>query len=69
MLARNDIRDYLLDNYGTCDRGGDCFWGKDKRGNYNGCLRLEWRGRACRHWHPLGATTLQELHERLREEI
>lgn len=62
MLARNDIADYLLDHYGTCDREADCYWGQDKRGNYNGCLRNGWRGRECKHWHPLGVTSLQELH-------
>lgn len=65
MLARNDIADYLLDNYGTCDREAGCYWGKDSCGNYNGCLRNGWRGRACKHWHPLGATSLQELHAAL----
>lgn len=44
--------DYYLDNYGECDRGPDCYWGKDARGEWNGCLQTGWRGRRCRHWHP-----------------
>lgn len=66
-MPRRDIADYYLDNYGTCDREADCFWGKDAQGNFNGCLRNEWRGRACMHWHPLGVTSLQELHAALNE--
>ena len=57
MLARDDLTDYLLDHYGACDRdkgdaGNDCYWGKDARGDWNGCLRTGWRGRECKHWHP-----------------
>jgi hypothetical protein len=62
MLARNDIADYLLDNYGECSRGEDCYWGKDGKGH--SCLRQGWLGRACKHWHPLGVTSLDELRER-----
>ncbi len=61
MLARNDLSDYLLDNYGECDRGANCYWGRDALGRFNGCLKTGWRGRACNHWHPLGAQTLDEL--------
>lgn len=61
MLARNDLADYLLDNYGTCARETDCYWGKDERGEWNGCHRTGWRGRQCKHWKPLGATSLEEL--------
>lgn len=61
MLARNDLADYIADNYGTCDRGADCYWGKDARGNFNGCLRTGWRGRECLHWHPISARTWEEL--------
>lgn len=61
MLARNDLAEYLLDNYGVCDREADCYHGKDKSGRFNGCLRTGWRGRECKHWHPLGATSLEEL--------
>lgn len=61
MLARNDLADYLLDNYGACARGADCYWGKDAAGRDNGCLKVGWRGRGCKHWQPLGATTLDEL--------
>lgn len=61
MLARNDLADYLLDNYGICERGPDCYWGKDSGGRYNGCLKTGWRGQQCDHWKPLGATNLDEL--------
>lgn len=61
MLARNDLTDYLADNYGTCDRGADCYHGKDDRGRFNGCLRVGWKGRACKHWHPLGVQTFEEI--------
>lgn len=57
MLARDELTDYLLDNYGTCSRdrgeaGNDCYWGKGAKGEWNGCLRTGWKGRACRHWQP-----------------
>lgn len=58
MLARTDpdLAAYLLDNYGTCERDrpgrNDCYWGKDERGNYNGCLKVGWLGRGCPHWRP-----------------
>ena len=61
MLARNEMADYLLDNYGSCDRGADCYWGKDARGEWNGCLKTGWRGRQCAYWKPHGATSLEEL--------
>jgi len=61
MLARNDLAEYLADNYGTCDRGSDCYHGRDARGRFNGCLRVGWRGRACPHWHPTTATNWDEL--------
>jgi len=64
MLARNEVAEYLLDNYGSCDRGADCYWGKDRQGRRNGCLYTGWLGRACNHWHPLGATTLDELKDK-----
>ena len=60
----NDLSNYLLDNYGECDRNEDCYWGKDSVGNWNGCLRLGWKGQSCLHWHPLGATTLEQLKEK-----
>jgi hypothetical protein len=44
--------EYALDNYGTCDREADCYWGKDAAGRFDGCLRVGWRGRDCPHWHP-----------------
>lgn len=50
----DEIADYLLDNYGICDRGANCYWG-------NGCLKTGWRGRLCPHWQPLGATSLEAL--------
>lgn len=61
MLARNDLVEYLADNYGTCDRDADCYHGRDANGHFNGCLFLGWKGRGCPHWHPLGITTFEEL--------
>lgn len=64
---------YFLDNYGSCDRGPDCYWGKDPSGNFNGCLKMGWRGRACPYWKPLGALdhktlkAAQEALERLQK--
>jgi hypothetical protein len=57
------MADYLLDNYGECTRGADCYWGKDTRGKRNGCLLTGWLGRKCPHWRPLGATTWDELRD------
>lgn len=53
MLARNDVESYISDNYGSCDRGADCYHGRDKSGRFNGCLRTGWRGVACPHWRPI----------------
>jgi len=50
MLVRNDLAEYLLDNYGTCVHKLDCH-----------CLRVGWRGRSCPYWKPLGATDYAEL--------
>lgn len=61
MLARNDLAQYLADNYGTCKRGPDCYWGKDARGEFNGCLKVGWRGCGCPHWVPTTATDWNEL--------
>lgn len=50
MLARNDLADYLADNYGSC-RITPCR-----------CLKYDWRqGRACRNWVPVEAQTWDEL--------
>lgn len=60
--------DYVLDNYGTCDRltekRNNCYWGTDNRGNENGCLKVGWKGRGCPHWHPVAGAELQDLIER-----
>jgi hypothetical protein len=61
MLARPETADYMLDNYGTCDRGADCYWGKDERGNRNGCLFAGWLGRKCAHWQPAGWLTPEQI--------
>lgn len=63
MLARNDLSDYLLDTYGECARGADCYWGRNAFGQFDGCLKTGWSGRSCKHWKPLGAQTYEELHE------
>ena len=51
----NDLADYIADHYGICDRGSDCYWAKD------GCLRGNWLGCGCKHWHPVKATNWEEL--------
>lgn len=61
MLARNELSAYIADNYGTCDRGADCYHGTDSRGRLNGCLRTGWRGVSCSHWHPVEAASWEEL--------
>jgi hypothetical protein len=45
------LRDYLLDNYGVC-KATPC-----------ACVAGVWRGRACPHWQPLGATSYVELEQ------
>lgn len=56
-MTAHELREHLLDNYGTCDRDvpkrNDCYWGKDEFGKDNGCLQMGWKGRACPHWHPV----------------
>lgn len=49
MLARNDLPDYIADNYGECALAG-CY-----------CLRKGWIGRACPHWKPVKARDWDEL--------
>lgn len=65
MLARNDLLEHLLNTYGHCDRDNgkqnDCYWGKDASGRENGCLKVGWLGRACRHWHPIDGEILDRL--------
>lgn len=65
MLARNDVLEYVLENYGHCDRDNgkqnDCYWGKDALGRENGCLKTGWRGRNCKHWHPVDGQELMSL--------
>lgn len=65
MLARNELLDHLLDTYGTCDRDGpdrnDCYWGKDAAGRENGCLKVGWLGRGCKHWHSIEGAALDVL--------
>lgn len=58
MLARNNVLDYVLDTYGTCDLDkpprNNCYWGP-------GCLKTGWRGRGCPHWHPVEGDELTKL--------
>jgi len=61
MSDADDLADYLLDHYGTCVRGPDCYWGVDRHSKFDGCLKTGWKGRGCPHWRPLGATTYAEL--------
>ena len=61
MLARDELADYIADNYGTCARGSDCYWGTNVAGKLNGCLRVGWRGRDCAHWRPVEARNWDEL--------
>lgn len=51
-VAQPDQPDYRANHYGTCDRGSDCYHGKDHKGRDNGCLKIGWRGTNCTHWHP-----------------
>lgn len=55
------FKEYLLDHYGHCDRTAECYSGIDAFGRFNGCLKTGWKGRACKHWRPLGAETFDEL--------
>lgn len=61
MAHRDELADYIADNYGTCDRGSDCYHGTNGAGRFDGCLRTVWRGRGCANWHPIEARTLSEL--------
>jgi hypothetical protein len=56
VLARDELADYIADNYGTCDLGASCV-----------CLKSSqpWLGRACRHWHPADARDRDEITRRL----
>ena len=51
------ILDYILDNYGTCERGADCYFSR------NGCRNPvnEWRGRACIYWQPVEGDSLEVI--------
>lgn len=61
------LSDYILDHYGSCSLGVDCYWGKDPLGRFNGCNRVGWKGRKCPHWQPTGATTWEELNAVCKE--
>lgn len=65
MLARNELYEQLLDIYGQCDRDrparNDCYWGKDAVGRDNGCLRVGWLGRSCKHWQPAEADQIEAI--------
>jgi hypothetical protein len=57
MLARNDLAQYIADNYGRCKLDPHCL-----------CLRsgaVSWYGCACSKWVPTTATTLAELREEM----
>lgn len=49
MLARDDLAEYIADNYGTC-RAVKCR-----------CLKHGWRGRDCPQWDPVAARNWDEL--------
>lgn len=59
----DDLAEYIANNYGVCDRGDDCFHGKDEKGHHNGCLYFTnpWLGRGCPHWKPVKAKNWEEL--------
>jgi len=57
----DEIADYLADHYGQCQRGADCYHGKDAAAQDNGCLKVGWRGRACPYWKPTTARNWTEL--------
>lgn len=65
MLARNELYEQLLDLYGLCDRDkparNDCYWGKDAAGRDNGCLRVGWLGRSCKHWRPADSRQIEAI--------
>ena len=61
MTHDRDLSDYIADNYGVCARGAGCYWGRDSHGEFDGCLRNGWRGRACSHWQPVAVRTWDEL--------
>ena len=49
MLARNDLPDYVADNYGECSL------------ERCACLRTGWTGRGCQNWKPVQARDWDEL--------
>lgn len=63
MSAEEGLADYLLDHYGSCVRGPECW-----------CLKPEgpgWLGRACPDWRSFGARNYAELaaaHQKYHEE-
>lgn len=57
-MTHPDLAAYLLDNYGTCKLGPDCY--------FKGCLGSGWLGQGCAHWVPMGCTTWEELKEAQR---
>ena len=67
--TEKELRDYLLDEYGICIRPAgpndrnDCFWGKDARGNDDGCLKTGWKGSACPYWKPLGEDEIDAIRQ------
>lgn len=61
MPQEDDLAAYLLDHYGECSRGADCYHGADGHGRPDGCLKIGWIGRGCAHWRPGGARTMEEL--------
>lgn len=55
MRERDDLAQYLADNYGRCRLAAGCR-----------CLRTGWIGRACPHWMPTTARDLDELRTEMR---
>jgi hypothetical protein len=59
-MNMNESPDYFLDMYGTCDLGRKCH--ELKPG-------VEWLGRACPHWKPLGVRSHAEFADYFRKAI
>lgn len=53
MLARNDLAQYIADNYGRCTQ------------TRCKCLKDGWLGCACPNWQPVKAATWEELREEM----
>ena len=58
LLSIEQIENYFLDNYGSCDMGPKCQ-----------CLRQGWKGQTCSHWTPAGIRNLNDLRKCAEETL